>query len=55
MNEIYMEIKEELQLMKKELQERLAKEAIETYYVEFGLELGYESKEDGKRNYFYMI
>ncbi|PDY47563.1 molecular chaperone DnaK [Bacillus pseudomycoides] len=52
MNEIYMEIKEELQLMKKELQERLAKEAIETYYVEFGLELGYESKEDGKKKLF---
>jgi hypothetical protein len=41
-----MEIKEELQLMKKELQERLAKEAMHTYQVEFGQELGYETKED---------
>ncbi|KEK25823.1 molecular chaperone DnaK [Bacillus gaemokensis] len=52
MNEIYMEIREELQLMRKELQERLAKEAIETYQVEFGQELGYEPKEDEKKKLF---
>ncbi|WP_243523964.1 molecular chaperone DnaK [Bacillus pseudomycoides] len=52
MNEIYMEIKEELQLMKKELQERLAKEAMHTYQVEFGQELGYETKEDVKKKLF---
>ncbi|MBC6973233.1 molecular chaperone DnaK [Bacillus sp. Xin] len=52
MNEIYMEIKEELQLMKKELQERLAKEAMHAYHVEFGQELGYEMKEDAKKKLF---
>ncbi|MED1407868.1 MULTISPECIES: molecular chaperone DnaK [Bacillus] len=49
MNEIYMEIKEELQLMRKELQERLAKEVMHTYYMEFGQELGYEIKEETKK------
>ncbi|MEH7456831.1 molecular chaperone DnaK [Bacillus pseudomycoides] len=52
MNEIYMEIREELQLMRKELQERLAKEAMHTYYVEFGQELRYEQKEDEKKKLF---
>jgi RNA polymerase-binding transcription factor DksA len=48
-NEIYMEIKEELQLMRKELQDRLAKEVMHTYYMEFGQELGYEIKEETKK------
>lgn len=47
-----MEIKEELQLMKKELQERLAKEAMHIYHVEFGQEFGYEMKEDAKKKLF---
>ena len=45
MNEMYMEIKEELQLMRKELQERLAKEVMHKYDTEFSEELGYEMKE----------
>lgn len=48
MNEIYMEIKEELQLMRKELQERLAK-VMHKYDVEFSQELGYEIKEEIKK------
>ena len=43
-----MEIKEELQLMRKELQERLAKEVMHKYDVEFSQELGYEIKEEIK-------
>ncbi|MDM5189599.1 molecular chaperone DnaK [Bacillus sp. DX4.1] len=49
MNDIYMEIKQELQLMRKELQERLAKEAMHTYHMEFGQELGYESTRNSKK------
>ncbi|WP_270606031.1 MULTISPECIES: TraR/DksA family transcriptional regulator [Bacillus] len=49
MNEMYMEIKEELQLMRKELQERLAKEVMHKYDTEFSEELGYEIKEEIKK------
>ena len=52
---MYMEIKEELQLMRKELQERLAKEVMYKYNTEFSEELGYEMKEEIKKNYYYMI
>lgn len=44
-----MEIKEELQLMRKELQERLAKEVMYKYNTEFSEELGYEIKEEIKK------
>ncbi|ABS22777.1 molecular chaperone DnaK [Bacillus cytotoxicus] len=49
MNEIYMDIKRELQVMRKELQERLAKEVSRTYEMEFGQELGYEIQLDAKK------
>lgn len=44
-----MEIKEELQLMRKELQERLAKEVMHKYDTEFSEELGYEMEEEIKK------
>ena len=47
--------KEELQLMRKELQERLAKEVMHKYDTEFSEELGYEMKEEIKKNFCYMI
>lgn len=53
---MYMEIKEELQLMRKELQERLAKEVMHKYDTEFSEELGYEMEEEIKKKTFcYMI
>ncbi|PEA55295.1 molecular chaperone DnaK [Bacillus pseudomycoides] len=39
MTDTYMEIQAELQLMQRELQERLAKEELYAYNVEFGQEL----------------
>ena len=45
----------ELQLMRKELQERLAKEVMYKYNTEFSEELGYEIKEEIKKNFYYMI
>jgi len=44
----YMEIQAELQLMKRELQERLAKEELYAYDVEFGQELLFIAKTDMK-------
>lgn len=41
--------------MRKELQERLAKEVMHKYDVEFSQELGYEIKEEIKKNCYYMI
>lgn len=47
-----MEIRQELQLMRKELKERLAKESANAYHMEFGQEFEYEPKEDGKKKLF---
>ncbi|CAM4029144.1 molecular chaperone DnaK [Bacillus manliponensis] len=49
MSDTYMEIKQELQLMRVELQERLAKETIYGHDVEFGEELFSMKKEDVRK------
>lgn len=49
MNDTYMEIKQELQLMQAELQERLEKEAIYGHNVEFGEEFFSMKMEDERK------